>query len=146
MSEYTIQAEEFLTKHGLKFRATHKGDKCPPWVNPDEPQRGSCSCGSIHGDRYRITISRPGGGRLSFDFWDSYDNMRKGEEPTAYDVLACISGDAYCPEVFEDFCDEYGYGADSRKAWALFNRMQKFAGRMKKFFTEEELTALSEIQ
>ena len=145
MSEYEQKGEEFLSKHGLKFRATCKGDKCPPW-NEGNHERASCSCGAVHGDFYRITISRKGGGRLSFDFWNSQKDMYDGKHPTAYNVLACISSDAYCPDNFEDFCGEYGYEQDSRRAFATFKRCATFAERIQAFLSEEELKDLGTIQ
>lgn len=65
--------------------------------------------------------------------------------PSAYDVLACISSDAYCAETFKDFCGEYGYERDSIKALQTFRRCSAFAKRLRAFFTAEELSQLSEI-
>lgn len=138
MSEYTEQAEKFLTDNNLNFRATLASNQtCPPW--DDEKH--------VHGDKYRITISRKGEpGRLAFDFWDSFDAMQKGEEPSAYDALTCVSSDAYTPEDFADFCSEYGYDEDSRKALNIFKRADRFARRIRAFFSEAELEQLSEIR
>ena len=136
MSEYERKAEEFLQRHGLKVRATFKGDKCPPW----------CGNQCCHGDRYRVTISRKGGGRISFDFWNSLHDMQEGNHPHPYDVLSCISLDAYCPDTFEDFCEEYGYDQDSRKAFSTWKQCDTFAERLRAFFTENELKELAEIQ
>lgn len=38
--------------------------------------------------------------------------------PTVTDVLACLTSDAGCVDgtLFEDFCSEFGYDTDSRKA------------------------------
>jgi hypothetical protein len=138
-SEYQVQAQKFLDQFGLKFRATFRGDRCPPWCGED-------GHGCIHGDRYRVTISRKTGGRVSFDFWNSQKDMQEGKSPTACDALACISSDATCPDNFEDFCAEYGYETDSRKAETLFRRVSKFAARLQAFFTSDELEALAEIQ
>ena len=145
-TEYDVQAEKFLERFGLKFRATMKGDRCPPWCGED-------SRGCVHGDHYRVTIWRvrerqpvDRSGRVSFDFWNSQKDMQDGRSPTAYDVLACISGDVTCPDTFEDFCADYGDDTDSRKAEVLFRRVSKFANRLKAFFTTEELEALAEIQ
>lgn len=66
--------------------------------------------------------------------------------PSAYDVLACISSDACAPETFADFCDVYGYERDSIKALQTFRRASAFAKRLRQFFTEAELSALTEIR
>jgi hypothetical protein len=142
MSEYDEKAQTFLDRFGLKVRASQKGDRCPPWCGDDDT-------GCCHGDRYRVTVWRRNDyignegrspRRLSFDFWNSLN-----EAPTAYDVLACVGADSYCPSTFEDFCREYGYDEDSRKTLALFMRCDKFAQRIRNFFTEGELEALAEI-
>ena len=139
MSEYTERAEKFLADNGLRLRATFKGDKCPPWCGED-------GRGHVHGDRYRVTISRKAGGRVSFDFWNSLHDMQQGNAPTAYDVLACISGDIYAPETFEDYCTEYGFNAGSRQAERDFRRLSRLAARLRAFFTDDEQESLSEIQ
>lgn len=138
MSVYTEQAESFLSNHSLRFRATRaRNQTAPPWAES----------GERHGIKYRVTITRKGKpGRLSFDFWNSIAAMEKGETPSAYDVLACISGDVYCPDTFADFCAEYGYDEDSRKAEQTFKRCRKFADRINAFFAPEEIERLSEIQ
>ena len=156
--EYQQEAQAFLDRFGLKVRAVLKGDRCPPWTGSTKADHAGCprgECNDVHGDRYRVTISRRGDymgnqgltpKRIAFDFWNSLNACQKGEEPTAYDVLACISSDVYCPETFEDFCGEYGYEQDSRKAFAVFKRCATFAEKLRAFLTEDEQEALAEIQ
>lgn len=132
-SEYQQAAEAFLAKFGLKFRATLSDSKPAQW----EPS----------GHHYRITISRKGGGRVAFDFWGSVNDMNAGRrEIDAYSVLSCVSSDIYTPDTFEEFCSEYGYDSDSIKTKQLFTRANRFAQRLRAFFTEEEIEALSEIR
>lgn len=136
-NEYDAQARAFLGRFGLKLSATFKGDRCPPW----------CDGGCVHGDRYRIRISGQNGkGSISFDFWNSLNDVQEGRRPRAYEVLACISSEAYCPDTFEDYCAEYGYDEDSRMAEKSFKLLDKFARRLRAFFTTEELEALAEVQ
>ena len=136
MNDYAKQADDFLTKHDLRFRSTFKGDRCPPWCD------GKCA----HGDRYRVTISRKGDGRLSFDFWNSLNDLQNRATTVApYDALACLSSDADTPDTFEEFCGECGYDPDSRKAHNTFKRCDRFAQRLRAFFTDDELGALAEI-
>jgi hypothetical protein len=139
--DYEAQGREFLTRLGLTFKAAFKGDRCPPWED------GQC----IHGDRYRVTIKRTAAladrpDSVSFDFWNSKRDMQDGKEPTPYDVLACISQDVLCPETFEDFCRDYGFDTDSRKAEATFRRVRGLARKLQAFFTPEEIEALQEIR
>jgi hypothetical protein len=99
-----------------------------------------------HGHHYRVTLSKPAK-RLTFDFWSSIKDAEDGiETVTPYNVLACISGDAYTPETFADFCADYGYESDSIKALQTFRRCSAFAKRLRAFFTETELEQLQEIQ
>lgn len=138
-NQYTKQAEDFLAKFGIKFRATLSDSKTAPWGDASDYKTGG------YRPHYRVTLSRPGK-RLSFDFWDSVKAGQDGEALSAYSVLSCVSSDIYCPETFADFCAEYGYNEDSRKDEQLFRRASRFGKRLRDFFTEEETAALSEIQ
>jgi hypothetical protein len=189
-NEYETAATDFLSRNGLKFRATLSDSKTPAWAKDGE------ECGH----HYRVTLSRPKAKthrlgfndgpdqgyqltrivgktclgaeitrngsaryakrqdlekmehwkdvpRLVFDFWSSIADAQSGVlTVSAYSVLACISGDAYPPETFADFCAEYGYESDSIKALQMFRRCDRFAKRLRAFFTESELQDLSEIQ
>lgn len=187
VSFYETQAQDFLSRNGLKFRATLSDSKIAPWSEPimkdcpcchgrgekrnpqEKPQtvyeqqwglnkptyspcpecHGKCKvedkeCPAPH--HFRVTLSKEGN-RLTFDFWSSIADAQAGVlTVTSYSVLACISGDAYTPETFADFCAEYGYESDSIKALQQFRRCGRFAKRLRAFFTESELQELSEIQ
>lgn len=88
MSEYTDQANDFLAKFGIKFKATRaKVQSPPPWADESDLRRG-------YGTKYNVTFSNAAGDRkVSFPFWDSIVAKEKGEALEAYSVLACISGD-----------------------------------------------------
>lgn len=246
MNDYDKQAQDFLAKFGIKFRATLSDSKTPAWAD-----------GKPHGHHYRVTLSKSEGktfvpkfrkiinpslrsgkepmvsggvhftksgalkevkatdakwfefvtieettrreaSRLTFDFWGSVADMeqlakatkalndynrrqnvlaasanrsagkpgtrrpdsdslqcavRRGLEKqiqeaqvSAYDVLACISSDVNCPDSFEDYCSEFGESVDSIRALQTFRRCSRFSSRLKQFFTDEEITALQEIQ
>lgn len=66
--------------------------------------------------------------------------------PTAYSVLAGMSIDANCPDTFEEWCGEYGYDTDSRKAEAQYRLCKDHAYKLVRFFTSEELEGLQDIQ
>lgn len=131
--DYDTQAQDFLNKWGLEI-TVHKTDsgKCPPF----------CDGEHIHGDEHRITLKRAmTGKRLVFPFWNSLNDSQAGKEPSAYGVLSCIGSDLSCPDTFEDFCAEYGYDADSRKALAQFRRCDAFGRKLRAFFDSEEMQA-----
>lgn len=142
-TEYDQQAEQFLARNGLKLRITLSDTKQCPWQEAYKPH-------------YRVTLSKPSstraistdGGRgreneivrnrLTFDFW--------ANDANPYSVLACLGSDAFCPDTFEEFCSEYGYEEDSRKALQTFNRASRFADRIRAFFTASEIEELAQIQ
>ena len=139
---YEQQAEAFLTKHHLKFTICKaKPQTAPLWIDKDDP-RGNPN----HGIKYQVSIWHPSRPTLRFPFWGSIHDKEKGITPNAYDVLACISGDTNTPDAFKDFCSEYGYDEDSRKAEATWKRCLEFSRLLQHFFTKEELSELKEIQ
>lgn len=136
MSEYDKQAQAFLNKFGLKVSVTYLDNNPPAW---DEEQ-------SHDRLRYRVTIQRKDTHKsLSFIFWDSIANAERGERPKPYDVLASTSAESHIYDDFEDFCSEFGYSTDSRKAERTWKNIDKFAKRINAFFSEEELETLREI-
>lgn len=137
MSEYDKQAETFLNHFNLAVKIAYLDNNPPQW---DEDQGHNRL-------RYRVTIQRKDTRKsLSFIFWDSIANAEKGERPTPYDILTCVSSDSNVYDSFEDFCGEFGYDTDSRKAEGTWKKVKKFADRINDFFTETELEELREIQ
>lgn len=59
-----------------------------------------------------------------------------------YTVLACCSSDYYIPIDFEDFCSEFGYSEDSIKAKNVWEACLKQSSKLKKVFTEDEISFL----
>lgn len=66
--------------------------------------------------------------------------------PTSYTLLACISSESYQHDTLEDFCDNFGYDTDSRKALEIYLACQELSSKITRFFTTAELEALREIQ
>lgn len=64
--------------------------------------------------------------------------------PRAYDVLTCIPKSD--PGTFEDFCSEYGYDNDSRKAEDIWRGCCAEWDKARRFFTPSEIEQLQEIQ
>ncbi len=62
---------------------------------------------------------------------------------TAYDLLASITKSE--PGTFEDFCGEYGYDSDSRKAETVYHSVIAEWRKVHKFFTASELAELQEV-
>jgi hypothetical protein len=100
-NEYQKQADDFLKETGTTFKAKFK--KNDFYFDGDKETR----------DIYRINLKR-NGKSYNFDFGQSVNGSVNKEVPTAYDVLACLQ--KYDVGTFNDFCSEFGYDTDSRKA------------------------------
>lgn len=146
---YVNQANAFLERFGIVCKIREAiPQSAPAWA----------ADGEKHGVKYWVVLTRHGK-QVAFPFWGSIADRKEIElareqrrndfkwRPTAYDVLACISSDQHCPETFGEFCAEFGYNSDSRKALAQFKRCRKFAKQLQAFFdTDEMREALAEIQ
>lgn len=129
------QALDWLTQHGLKIQLELLNTKKPLWED------------KLQHNHYKVTLTRIGNsGRVSFDFWDSHNNTVNGAHPSDYVILACLSEDVNCPETFEDFCGEYDYEQDSRKAEQTFKACRSFADKLIRFLTLEEIETLQDIR
>jgi len=129
MSEYTKQADNFLKKTGTKMIATEIGyDK----YFPDDKE-----------SRYifRVKLTRKNRGSYSFKFGQSIHDG--STPPSNYDVLTCLT--KYDVGTFEDFCGEFGYDTDSRKAEKLYKNVVKEYNNVKRLFSDV-MEELQEIQ
>lgn len=64
--------------------------------------------------------------------------------PSAYAVLTCLQ--KYDPGTFENFCSEFGYDTDSRKAVSTYKAVCKEWQNINKLFLDSEIEQLQEIQ
>ena len=88
---------------------------------------------------YRVFITRKGK-TISFKFGDSIDATLKGEEPSLYDLLTIVSSEYdFNDSTFEEFCDEFGYDIDSRKAEKIYKNWTKQNIKFKKIFQDSEI-------
>ena len=95
MSEYTKQANEFAEKYGVTLTT----------IGKPKYERGYFDKNDGYRYIFRLQLSRKGFGSYTFDFGQSINEG--SNEPTMYDVLACLT--KYDPCSFEDFCSDYGY-------------------------------------
>ena len=121
MNEYEKQANEFLTKHNAKLKIDFL--TFGKYFDDDKKSRNI----------YRFTI-KSNGQQYSAKFGDSIANTENGKEPTAYDILACLtkyepSGDVW------DFASEYGYTIDSKEA---YNKVKKIFNAVKREYSGVE--------
>lgn len=156
---YEAQAEKFLNDTNTTFKAELIGhDK---YFDDDKESR----------DIYRITITREGKKPYIFRFGQSVKNsapdlknnyklsreyeysgkiypkpehyIQKRQAPSAYDVLACLT--KYDVGTFENFCCDFGYDQDSRKAEKIYFDVQKEYTEVYRLFSDV-MEQLQEIQ
>lgn len=90
---------------------------------------------------YKIKIVK-NGKSFSFNFGQSIKEATS--KPTSYDVLACLQ--KHKVGTFENFCGNFGYDEDSRKAEKIHKAVSKQFANMQKLFSGEELEILALIQ
>lgn len=131
MTNYIKQANDFLKKSNARMEMEFIG--CVPnkeWE--DKKER----------NLYKVTISTSKGS-MNVHFWDSVYNTERDIKPSNYDILACLT--KYDPGTFEDFCCEFGYDEDSRRAERIYFEVQKEYKNLTKIFTEEQMEELRDI-
>ena len=144
-SEYDKQAREFLEKTGTAFSAKLVGhDKYFPddketrdiyeitlvrdkktWTFRDGQSIAKSGAGLENKPIYFREVSFQRERALKAAGYELKNGgyARKRIPPTPYDVLACLT--KYDPGTFDDFCADYGYDTDSRKANNIYLDVQK---------------------
>jgi len=77
--------------------------------------------------------------RTSGDIWKN----KNFSKPRMYDILACLQ--KYDVGTFEDFCGEFGYNTDSRKAEKIYNAVCEEYKQIAMLFNDEEIELLQMI-
>ena len=72
-----------------------------------------------------------------------WDINKDYSEPNAYDVLTCLQ--KYDVGTLENFCSEFGYDEDSRKAEKIYKAVLNEYNNMKMLYSDQELEALQEV-
>lgn len=154
---YEVQAFEFLEKHKAKIKTKFVAyDKHFP--DDDKPR-----------DIYEVTIEREGHKPYVFRFGqsimnssgyvelcadqrrdrgESYSSVQKYRKqahrpPSDYDILAAVTKND--PGTFEEFCGDFGYDTDSRKAEGIYFAVQKEFSEVRRIFGDvlEELAEIN---
>ena len=129
-TDFNKQAQDFLTKNGVKFSAKYLD--YAPYFDDDNVSRAI----------YSLTL-RVNGKSASFKFGQSIKSTEKGEEPSAYELLASLTKSD--PGTFEEFCGEFGYDTDSRKAYKTYSAVVREWCKVNRLFTEAQILELQEI-
>jgi len=100
---------------------------------------------TYHIDKDKENLEREIINRIHCSFGSKgYMELEFGKEPSAYDVLACLT--TYDPEDFQNFCDNFGYDKDSIKANKIYLAVVNEWNNLKAIYSDEELEKLGEIQ
>ena len=133
-TDYEKQADDFCKKTNVKIKITFfKHDF--HFVDDKEKR-----------DIYKITIIR-GKKFIVLNFGQSLHHSIKGsknfKEPTNYDILSSLQ--KYDVGSLQNFCDEFGYDVDSKKAEKKYIAVCKEFYKVCKIWTNEEIEELQEI-
>lgn len=132
MNDYKKQTEEFLSKFGIKFEYENISVE----ISRLDPKRRNY--------KYIASFIRPGK-QVDFEFHGSIADWKTGKRILhAYDVLTCLTKDN--PGMFSDFCSEYGYEEDSRKAFSTYEDVCEEWKKVSSFFSASEIEEMKEIQ
>jgi hypothetical protein len=72
----------------------------------------------------------------------------KVKHPTADDILCSVFQDYYIIEsnrTFDDFCNEFGYDTDSRKALDMYLKLQEHYTKFVQTFTHDDIQAIAKV-
>ena len=125
---YNETAIAFLEKTKVKFSVQYVG--YGPYFDGEKESR------SI----YRFTLRR---GLRSYTAKFGQSIASEGQEPTEYDILSCLT--KYEPGTFENFCSEFGYDTDSRKALKTYHAVCREYTGVCRIWNEAERELLAEI-
>jgi len=144
LSQYDRQASGFLRTTGATIEKKYL--KTGKHFADDTQDR----------DIYSIIIRR-GNDAMQFDFGQSIQSTQERAEamrkampfypqafaPSNYDILACLQKTD--PGTLHDFCLDYGYDEDSKKAEKIYDAVVKEYKGLCRLFSDKELEAMQEI-
>lgn len=124
--------EEFVKKHEIvMMRVT--GTTPAPWKEE----------AGYQSNHWIITFTRPGRS-FTCDFWTG-SGIKEDEIDAAF-VLESMFMDVPILEMtFEEFCDDFGYSTDSRKAYKTWEDTIAYLIRLKEFLEPKGLKELGGI-
>lgn len=131
MNKYEKQAQDFLNSTNTEFSIEYlRHDK---YFDGDKEKR----------DIYGFTFRR-GSRQYSAEFGQSIFYSQNKKKATAYDVLACLQ--KYDVGTLEDFCRDFCYETDSRRAEKIYNAVLDEYKNVCMLWNEDEVELLKEIQ
>ncbi len=110
---------------GFKLSAKYTGSKKADWGNGHE-----------NWNHHKITVKNTETGKqTSFDFWASIANPEVRSREDLIGAFECFVGDAVAGmNDFNDFCSEFGYDEDSRRAEKIYKACQKATEKLQRIY------------
>lgn len=124
-----MSIQDFINKLGIKIQSEYASSN--PNMADDKWKA----------NHYKVVMHR---GKKQMTIYYSKSLALSGE-PEADEVLDSMASDAAGFENardFEDWCGEYGYDTDSRKAERIFKTVERQAQALQKFLGEADYKAL----
>jgi hypothetical protein len=127
MTDDRIELDDFIRELGITASPT-RAENNPSMVADDEWNRTA--------SHWRVQIRR-GRTRIVVPFSQGSAHV---DPPTAADVLNCLISDATGYEnaqSFEDWCGEYGYDTDSRKAERTYKAVERATAKLRRLLGDD---------
>ena len=119
------EMQRLCERYHIHIECHYGGNKGPP------PDAWQCH-------PYRVKLWRYVDGKKRTISVDFFCGMAWNAEPRAADVLSSLVSDASSVhESFEDWCANYGYDTDSRKAERTYKACQELAPKVLRFLGDE---------
>lgn len=160
-----LQVANILAEAGIVFKVTLVGPtvwdnwECDQWAVTFSVSRAGMPKAAAETFDYRtgtgLRVDTPESrmakvclknvSRNSIAWLDACKRM-KPKTPDAADVLSSLVLDASaCNESFADWCGNYGFDSDSRKAFKIYEACQENGYKLRKIFSKQTLDKLAEI-
>jgi len=146
MEDYNKKAEDFLKETNTIFKVEFL--KNGFHFEDDKEPRDIYLITLKRGERvYKFNFGQSINKSLNSEYREQIKKFKNRENkffPSAYDVLACLTKSEVGS--FKDFCGDYGYDEDSRKAEKTYKAVLEEWKNIKMLYSDEEILKLQEIQ
>lgn len=169
----SVKVAEILATNHIHFAAEYNGKRkrenwdCDSWSvkfrNGDNDKAGyfdfytglGCRAELTEGAKNRVKLENfrdltgkdlKNNNLIARRYRAACEAARKPTAPDAATVLhSLISDNSACTQSFENWCADYGYDNDSRKAFATYELCQKNGDKLRRVLGEKLIAELSEI-
>ena len=96
---------------------------------------------------YSVRLRRERDGVMVEQDFEYFQGKGIKADPTPNAVIGCLAQDWEYSQEFEDFpefCEEF-YGAEVRKAWEAWNKIQENKQKLETLYTAQELHDIAEL-